>query len=60
MNQKTDDNPFSRMQSIEDMLNRPDAIWFDQDDVTSQDETGLGFPAVYIFDDETKVVDVFK
>ena len=38
------------------MPDRPNAIWFDQDDVTYQGGTDRGFPAVYIFDDDTKVV----
>ena len=48
------------MQSIQDMLHRPNAIWFDQDDVTYQRETDREFPAVYILDDDTRVAGVFE
>ena len=48
------------MQSIEDMSHRPSAMWFDQDDVTYQGGTDREFPAVYIFDDDTKVIAVFN
>ncbi len=58
--EKSDDNALSMMQSIEDMPHRPNAIWFDQDDVTYQGGTDREFPAVHIFDDDTKVVAVFN
>lgn len=58
--EKSDDNALSMMQSIEDMPHRPNATWFDQDDVTYQGGTDRGFPAVYIWDDDTKVVAVFN
>jgi hypothetical protein len=48
------------MQSIADMPYRPNAIWFDQEDVTYQGGTDREFPAVHIFDDDTKVVAVFN
>ena len=32
--EKSDDNVLAIMQSIEDMPHRPNAIWFDEDDVT--------------------------
>jgi len=48
------------MQSIVDMPHRPNAIWFDQDDVTYQGGTDRELPAVYILDDDTKVVAVFN
>jgi hypothetical protein len=35
------------MQSIEDMPNQPNAIWFDEDDITYQRGTDR-IPAVYI------------
>ena len=58
--EKSDDNALSMMQSIEDMPHRPNAIWFDQDDVTYQGGTDREFPAVYILDNDTKVVAVFN
>ena len=58
--EKSDDTALAMMQSIEDMPYRPNAIWFDQDDVTHQVGTDLEFPAVHIFDDDTKVVAVFN
>jgi hypothetical protein len=58
--EKSDDTALAMMQSIEDMPHRPNAIWFDQDDVTYQGGTDREFPAVYIFDDDTKVVAVFN
>jgi len=58
--EKSDDNALLMMQSIEDMPHRPNAIWFDQDDVTYQGGTDREFPAVYILDDDTKVVAVFN
>lgn len=58
--EKSDDNALSMMQSIEDMPHRPNAIWFDQDDVTYQGGTDREFPAVMILDDDTKVVAVFN
>lgn len=58
--EKSDDNALAMMQSIEDMLHRPNAIWFDQDDVTYQGGTDREFPAVHIFDHDTKVVAVFN
>ena len=48
------------MQSIEDMPHRPNAIGFDQNDVTYQGGTDREFPTVYILDDDTKVVTVFS
>jgi hypothetical protein len=48
------------MQSIEDMPDKPNAICFDQDDVTYQGWTARGFPAIYIFDDDTKVIGVYN
>ena len=48
------------MKSIADMPYRPNAIWFDQEDVTYQGGTNREFPAVHIFDDDTKVVAVFN
>nr|WAJ48232.1 hypothetical protein DMDDKFKA_00011 [Haslea ostrearia] len=56
----SDDTALAMMQSIEDMPYRPNAIWFDQDDVTYQGGTDRGFPAVHIFDDDTKVIAVFN
>lgn len=58
--EKSDDNALAMMKSIEDMPDRPKAIWFDQDDVTYQRGTDREFPAVYILDDDTKVVAVFN
>lgn len=58
--EKSDDTALAMMQSIEDMPHRPNAIWFDQDDVTYQGGTDRGFPAVHIFDNDTKVVAVFN
>ena len=58
--EKSDDTALAMMQSIEDMSHRPNAIWFDQDDVTYQGGTDREFPAVHIFDDDTKVVAVFN
>ena len=58
--EKNDDNALSMMQSIEDMPHQPNAIWFDQDDVTYQGGTDREFPAVYILDDDTKIVAVFN
>jgi hypothetical protein len=58
--EKSDDTALAMMQSIEDMPHRPNAIWFDQDDVTYQGGTDREFPAVQIFDDDTKVVAVFN
>ena len=58
--EKNDDNALSMMQSIEDMPHQPNAIWFDQDDVTYQGGTDREFPAVYILDNDTKVVAVFN
>lgn len=58
--EKSDDNALAMMQSIEDMPHRPNAIWFDEDDVTYQRGTDREFPAVYILDDDTKVVAVFN
>jgi hypothetical protein len=58
--ERSDHNALVMIQSIENMLHRPNAIWFDQDDVTYQGETDRGFPAVHIFDDDTKVVAVFN
>jgi len=42
------------------MPHRPNAIWFDQEDVTYQGGTDREFRAVYILDDDTKVVAVFN
>lgn len=42
------------------MPHRPNAIWFDQDEVTYQGGTERAFSAVYIFDDDIKVVAVFN
>lgn len=58
--EKIDDTALAMMQSIEDMPHRPKAIWFDQEDVTYQGGTDSEFPAVYIFDDDTKVIAVFN
>ena len=58
--EKSDDNILAMMQSIEGMPDRPNVIWFDQDDVTYQRGIDREFPAVYIFDDDTKVVAVFN
>ena len=58
--EKSDDNALKMMRSIVDMPHRPKAIWFDQDDVTYQRGTDREFPAVYILDDDTKVVAVFN
>lgn len=58
--EKSDDNALAMMQSIEDMPHRPNAMWFDQDDVTYQGGTDREFPAVHIFDDDTKVIAVFN
>jgi len=58
--EKSDDTALSMMQSIENMPHRPNRIWFDQDDVTYQGGTDREFPAVYIFDDDTKVIAGFK
>ena len=58
--EKSDDTALAMMQSIEDMPHRPNTIWFDQDDVTYQGGTDREFPAVHIFDDDTKVVAVFN
>jgi hypothetical protein len=58
--EKSDDNALSMMQSIEDMPHRPNQIWFDQDDVTYQGGTDREFYAIYIFDDDTKVIAVFN
>ena len=58
--EKSDDNALKMMRSIVDMPHRPNAIWFDQDDVTYQGGTDREFPAVHIFDDDTKVVAVFN
>jgi hypothetical protein len=57
---KSDDNALVMMQSIEDMPYRPNAIGFDEDDVTYQRRTDREFPAVSILDDYTKVVIVFN
>ena len=56
--EKSDDNALSMMQSIEDMLNWPKIIWFDQDNVTYQGGTDRVFYAVHIFDGNTKVIAV--
>nr|QUS63758.1 hypothetical protein [Haslea silbo]QUS63960.1 hypothetical protein [Haslea silbo] len=58
--EKSADNTLEMMQSIEDMPHRPKAIWFDEDDVIYQRGTDREFPAVYILDDDTKVVAVFN
>lgn len=58
--EKSDETALAMMQSIEDMPHRQNAIWFDQDDVTYQGGTDREFPAVHIFDDDTKVVAVFN
>lgn len=58
--EKSDDNALSMMQSIADMPYRPNAVWFDQDDVTYQGGTDREFPAVYILDGDTRVVAVFN
>jgi hypothetical protein len=58
--EKSDDTALAMMQSIEDMPHRPNAIWFDQDEAIYQGGTDRAFPAVYIFDDDTKVVAVFN
>ena len=58
--EKSDDTALAMMQSIADMPYRPNAIWFDQEDVTYQGGTDREFPAVHIFDDDTKVVAVFN
>ena len=58
--EKSDDNALAMIQSIADMPHRPNAIWFDEDDVTYQGGTDREFPAVYIFDDDTKVAAVFN
>jgi hypothetical protein len=58
--EKSDDNALVMIQSIEDMPHRPNAVWFDQDDVTYQGGTDRGFPAVYIFDEDTKIAAVFN
>ena len=58
--EKSDDTALAMMQSIEDMPHRPNTVWFDQDDVTYQGGTDREFPAVYILDDDTKVVAVFN
>lgn len=58
--EKSDDTALAMMESIADMPYRPNAIWFDQEDVTYQGGTDREFPAVHIFDDDTKVVAVFN
>jgi hypothetical protein len=58
--EKSDDTVLAIMKSIKDMLHRPNAIWFDQDDVAYERGTDRDFPAVYIFDDDTKVVAIFN
>ena len=42
------------------MPHRPKAIWFDEDNVTYQRGTDSGFLAIYILDNDTKVVAVFN
>jgi hypothetical protein len=34
--EREDDNALAMMQSIEDMPNQPNAIWFDEDDISYQ------------------------
>ena len=58
--ENSNDNTLAMIQSIVDMPHRPNAIWFDQDNVTYQGGTDREFPAVHIFDDDTKVVAVFN
>ena len=58
--EKSDDTALAMMQSIEGMPHRSKVIWFDQDDVTYQGGTDREFPAVYIFDDDTKIAAVFN
>lgn len=58
--EKTDENTLEMMQSIENMPNRANVIWFDQDDVTYQGGTDREFPAVYILDKDTGVIAVFN
>ena len=58
--EKSDDTALAMMQSIADMPYRPNAIWFDQEDVTYQGGTDREFPAVYLFDDDTNVAAVFN
>jgi hypothetical protein len=58
--EKSDDTALAMMQSIEDMSHRPNAMWFDQDDVIYQGGTDREFPAVYILDNDTKVIAVFN
>lgn len=58
--EKSDDTALAMMQSIVDMPHRRNAIWLDQDDVTYQGGTDREFPAVYLFDDDTKVAAVFN
>ena len=58
--EKSDDTALAMMQSIADMPYKPNAIWFDQEDVTYQGGTDREFPVVYIFDDDTKVIAVFN
>ena len=58
--EKSDATALVMMQSIADMPSRPNVIWFDQEDVTYQGGTDREFPAVHIFDDDTKVVAVFN
>jgi hypothetical protein len=57
---RNEKNTVEMIKSIEDMVHRPEVIWFDQADVTYQGQTAREFPAVYIYDQKTEIIAVFK
>ena len=58
--EKSDDTALAMMQSIVNMPHRPNAIWFDQEDVTYQGGTDREFPAIFIYDPKNQVIAVFN
>ena len=57
---KSDDTALAMMQSIQDRPHRPNAIWFDQEDVIYQGGTDREFPAIFIYDSKNQVIAVFN
>jgi hypothetical protein len=58
--EKTEENILTMMESIQNMTNRPNTIWFYDETTFYQKITERGFGAIYIFDDDKKIVAVLK
>nr|YP_010283166.1 hypothetical protein MKU15_pgp025 [Nitzschia traheaformis]ULD15930.1 hypothetical protein [Nitzschia traheaformis] len=58
--EKIDETALLMMQLLQDMPRRLNLIWFDQNDVTYQGEINREFPAILIFDYDTKIAAVFN